>query len=212
MEALFVLFGLFLLALMLLVGLALLIATLQGLVLAFRTSLLFGAVCLLVPIVPFIVFAIVFWVTGVDLPERILAAFREPSSSNGNTPPAPVHASVPSPVPAVPSTDPITLPTTIPVGPSDPVSKIASYPAVVTEGDVVLAAPVGADTDTNPAISVVEPVVEVTLEPVVLSNCNGTGGVDEDEEALPTAPSTPAAPGLVQPPVKALAEPANAGH
>lgn len=189
METLFALFGLFLAALMLLVGLALLIATLQGLILAFRTSLLFGAMCLIVPMVPFIVFGIVFWATGIDLPERILAAFREQSSSKGKSPTAPVPAPVPAPAPNVPgsgsvpapaptvpptdatppSEDPITVPTHIPVGPSDPVSRIASYPAVVTEGDVVLPTPA-------------------------------------------TAPPAADAPVLAQPPVKALVEPANPGH
>lgn len=241
MEALFAIFGLFLVAVMLLIGFAFLVAALQGLILAFRTSLLFGALCMLLPFIPFVVFGLVFWFTGIDLPERILSAFREPAPSPANSQNDP-KVPAPASVPASPGTDRVTAPPSVPANaptpvpagsdnrpadasehvpavPSEPISKlVAHHPAVVTEGDVVEDAPKPGAL-ALPIVAYVDPAVKPTADASddlpVQSNCNGTGGVEEDEAepAVELPAASPATVAVVaQPPTKALVEPANPGH
>lgn len=45
----------------------------QGIVLAFSASILLGIVCIFLE-VPFLVFGLAYWVTGVDLAQRIVDA------------------------------------------------------------------------------------------------------------------------------------------
>lgn len=60
-------FGLIWLALAI-IGIA---AWVQGLILAFSASILLGVICIFIE-VPFLVFGIVYWITGIDLAQRIV--------------------------------------------------------------------------------------------------------------------------------------------
>lgn len=48
----------------------------HGLVLTFKASIILGIICLFLA-VPFPLFAVVYWVSGVDLAERIVRAIPE---------------------------------------------------------------------------------------------------------------------------------------
>jgi len=49
------------------------VAWIHGIVLAFSASVLLGIICIFIE-VPFPVFAIAYWITGVDLAQRIVEA------------------------------------------------------------------------------------------------------------------------------------------
>lgn len=50
------------------------VAWIQGIVLAFKASVVLGIICIFVEL-PFPIFALVYWFTGVDLAQRIVTAF-----------------------------------------------------------------------------------------------------------------------------------------
>lgn len=54
-----------------------LVATVHGLVLTFRSSIILGIVFLFFLAVPFAFIAIIYWATGIDIPARVVKALPE---------------------------------------------------------------------------------------------------------------------------------------
>lgn len=76
MEGLVAVFAILWMLFIVVVGLVSFAAWLHGLILAFRASIIFGIICFLVH-VPFVVFGVVYWITGIDLAKEIVDWFRD---------------------------------------------------------------------------------------------------------------------------------------
>jgi hypothetical protein len=58
----------------LIISILLFVLWIKGVIMAFSASVLLGIVCLFVEI-PYLLFSVAYWVTGVDLAQRIVHAF-----------------------------------------------------------------------------------------------------------------------------------------
>lgn len=76
MEVIIPLFAFFWMLLVFGLCVAAFAAWVHGLILAFRASIILGIVCIFFEI-PFLLFGIVYWVTRVDLPQKIVEWFED---------------------------------------------------------------------------------------------------------------------------------------